>query len=197
MFKHFNYEQNNTYEFIANKTYTLNQSSVIRQPFSSGSTDDTLAKYYHFARINFYLSGSDYTVNNPLFNNVPTIGDKKQQTGIYLNKFYESGSICFVSQSQFNEGIKRGSFSLTDNSTAATIKIVDDSSGNLYSTNATFSQSVSALSSSDNYVGNVFYDIGAFTITETASFNGSVDYLNVTRGNYSLEYQGTNTLTTY
>ena len=197
MFKHFNYEQNNTYEFIANKTYTLNQSSVIRQPFSSGSTDDTLAKYYHFARINFYLSGSDYTVNNPLFNNVPTIGDKKQQTGIYLNKFYESGSICFVSQSQFNEGIKRGSFSLTDNSTAATIKIVDDSSGNLYSTNATFSQSVSALSSSDNYVGNVFYDIGAFTITETASFNGSVDYLNVTRGNYSLEYQGTNTITTY
>ena len=197
MFKSFTNETKNTYEFKSHKSYTLNQSSVTRQPFSSGSTDDALAKYYHFARINFYLSGSDYSANNPLFSNAPTIGDKKQQSGIFLNKFYESGSICFVSQSQFNEGIKKGSFSLTDNSTAATIKIVDDSKGNLYSTNATFSQSVSALSSSDNYVGNIFYDIGAFTITETASFNGSVDYLNVTRGNYSVEYQGTNTITTY
>ena len=197
MFKHFNSEQKNIYEFIANKTYTLNQSNISRHHFSSGSSNSTLSDYYKFARINFYLSGSEYTAKNPLFNNVPTIGDKKQQSGIFLNKFYESGSICFVSQSQFNEGIKRGSFSLTDNSTAATIKIVDDSSGNLYSTNASFSQSVSALSSSDNYVGNIFYDIGAFTITETASFNGSVNYLNVTRGNYSLEYQGTNTITTY
>ena len=197
MYKYFTNEQQNTYEFKSHKSYTLNQSSVTRQPFSSGSTDDTLAKYYHFARINLYLSGSDYTVNNSLFNSVPTIGDKKQQTGIYLNKFYESGSICFVSQSQFNEGIKRGSFSLTDNSTAATIKIVDDSSGNLYSTNASFSQSVSALSSSDNYVGNIFYDIGAFTITETASFNDSVNYSDVTSGNYNVTYKGTNTVTTY
>ena len=197
MFKSFINDQINIYEFKSHKSYTPNQSTVTRQHFSSGSTDTTLLNYYNFARINLYLSGSDYTVNNPLFNNVITIGDKKQQSGIFLNKFYESGSICFVSQSQFNEGIKKGSFSLTDNSTASTIKIVDDSKGNLYSTNATFSQSVSALSSSDNYVGNIFYDIGVFTITETASFNGSVDYLNVTRGNYNVEYQGTNTITTY
>jgi len=197
MFKSFINDQINIYEFKSHKSYTPNQSTVTRQHFSSGSTDTTLLNYYKFARINLYLSGSDYTVNNPLFNNVPTVGDKKQQSGIFLNKFYESGSICFVSQSQFNEGIKKGSFSLTDNSTASTIKIVDDSKGNLYSTNATFSQSVSALSSSDNYVGNIFYDIGVFTITETASFNGSVDYLNVTRGNYNVEYQGTNTITTY
>ena len=197
MFKSFINDQINIYEFKSHKSYTPNQSTVTRQHFSSGSTDTTLLNYYKFARINLYLSGSDYTVNNPLFNNVITIGDKKQQSGIFLNKFYESGSICFVSQSQFNEGIKKGSFSLTDNSTASTIKIVDDSKGNLYSTNATFSQSVSALSSSDNYVGNIFYDIGVFTITETASFNGSVDYLNVTRGNYNVEYQGTNTITTY
>ena len=197
MFKSFINDQINIYEFKSHKSYTPNQSTVTRQHFSSGSTDTTLLNYYNFARINLYLSGSDYTVNNPLFNNVPTVGDKKQQSGIYLTKFYESGSICFVSQSQFNEGIKKGSFSLTDNSTASTIKIVDDKKGNLYSTNATFSQSVSALSSSDNYIGNIFYDIGVFTITETASFNGSVDYLNVTRGNYNVEYQGTNTITTY
>ena len=197
MFKSFTNETQNIYEFKSHKTHKLNQSNILRHHFSSGSSDSTLSDYYKFARINFYLSGSDYTTKNPLFNNVPTIGDKKEQSGIFLNKFYETGSICFISQSKFGDGIKKGSFSLEDNSTASTIKIVDDSKGNLYSTNATFSQSVSALSSSDNYVGNVFYDIGAFTITETASFNGSVDYLNVTSGNYSLEYQGTNTITTY
>ena len=197
MFKSFTNETKNTYEFKSHKSYTLNQSNVVRHQFLSASNQSTSASYYQFARINLYLSGSDYTVNNPLFNDVVTIGDKKQQSGIYLTKFYESGSICFVSQSQFNEGIKKGSFSLTDNSTASTIKIVDDKKGNLYSTNATFSQSVSALSSSDNYVGNIFYDIGAFTITETASFNGSVNYSDATSGNYSVTYNGTNTITTY
>ena len=195
MYKYFTNEQQNTYEFNAHKSYTLNQSEVERQAFISGSTDETLSKYYHFARINFYLSGSDYTVNNPLFNKVLTIGDKKQQSGIFLNKFYESGSLCFISQSKFNEGIKPGSFSLTDTTTTA--RLVDDKKGNLYSTNATFSQSVSALSSSDNYVGNIFYDIGAFTITETASFDGSNDYTDVTSGNYSVDYKGSNKITTY
>ena len=73
----------------------------------------------------------------------------------------------------------------------------DDSNGNLYSTNATFSQSVTALSSSDNYVGNIFYDIGVFSITETASFNGSVNYSDVTSGNYSIIYKGTHDISTY
>ena len=196
MFKYFTNDQKNTYEFKSHKTYKLNQSNITRHQFLSASSHSTSASYYHFARINLYLSGSDYTVDNPLFNEVPTIGDKKQ-SGIFLNKFYESGSICFVSQSQFGEGIKKGSFSLTDDSTASTIKIVDDSNGNLYSTNATYSQSVSALSSSDNYVGNIFYDLGAFTITETASFDGSVNYSDVTSGNYSVTYNGTNTITTY
>ena len=195
MYKYFTTEQQNTYEFNAHKSYTLNQSSVLRHQFLSASNNSTSASYYQFARINFYLSGSDYTVNNPLFNTVATIGDKKQQSGIFLNKFYESGSICFVSQSKFNEGIKPGSFSLTDTTTTA--RLVDDKKGNLYSTNATFSQSVSALSSVDNYVGNIFYDIGAFTITETASFDGSNDYTDVTSGDYRVEYKGSNLITTY
>ena len=195
MYKYFTNEQQNTYEFNAHKSYTLTQSEVERQAFISGSTDETLSKYYHFARINFYLSASEYTVNNPLFNKVPTIGDKKQQSGIFLNKFYESGSLCFISQSKFNEGIKPGSFNLTDGTIGA--RLVDDKKGNLYSTNATFSQSVSALSSSDNYVGNIFYDIGAFSITETASFDGSNDYTDATSGDYSVEYKGSNLITTY
>ena len=46
-------------------------------------------------------------------------------------------------------------------------------------------------------MGNVFYDIGAFSITETASFDGTNNYKDVTSGNYRLDYQGTRTLTTY
>ena len=208
MFKSFTNETKNTYEFKSHKSYTLNQSSVTRHQFLSGSNHSTSASYYQFARINLYLSGSDYTVKNPLFNNVPTVGDKKQQSGIYLTKFYESGSICFVSQSQFNEGIKKGSFSLTDNSTAATIKIVDDKKGNLYSTNATFSQSVSALSSSDNYVGNIFYTLGIINITETGSFGPSaasadISYSNVGTGldggigsgSYDIKFESSHTIT--
>ena len=56
---------------------------------------------------------------------------------------------------------------------------------------------MSALSSSDNYVGNVFYDIGAFSITETASYDGTNDYKDVTSGNYVVSYKGTRDLTTY
>ena len=106
----------------------------------------------------------------------------------FLSKFYESGSIVFIPQNKFDESIKRGSVVLNDTTTGA--RIVDDENGNLYSTNATFSQSVSALSSSNNYVGNVFYNVGSLTITETASFDGTNDYTDVTSGDYTLQYKG-------
>ena len=197
MFKNFTTEHQNIYEFTAHKTYKLNQSDLTRYQFLSASNNSTSASNYYFARINFYLSGSDLVGSNPKFNSYPTVGNKFDNDKMFFNKFYKTGSLVSIPQSQFGDKIKRGSFTLTDSSTAATIKIVDDTNGNLYSNNATFSQSVSALSSSDNYVGNIFYDIGMFSITETASFNGSVNYSDVTSGNYSVEYQGTNTITTY
>ena len=45
----------------------------------------------------------------------------------------------------------------------------DDGFGNLYSSNATISQSTSSPSSSDNYAGNIFYDSGIIAVTETGS----------------------------
>ena len=197
MFKYFTNEQFNTYEFKAHKTHSLNQDELTRYQFLSASDNSQSSSYYDFARINFYLSGSDYTVNNSLFNDAFTIGNKGDGQNIFLNKFYDSGSIVFIPQLKFNEEIKKGSFELNDTSTASTIDIVDDSSGNLYAPIASFSQSAGALSSSDNYVGNIFYDIGAFIITETASYDGSVNYSDVTSANYLAEFQGTNTITTY
>ena len=198
MYKQFTPEQENIYEFRSHKNYKLDQSSLTRYQFISASADNsTSASYYEFARINFYLSGSDVSNVNPKFNAYKTVGNKFNNYKMHFNKFFLTGSMVFIPQSDFGDEIKRGSFSLTDNSTAATIKIVDDSDGNLYSPNATVSSSNNSPSSSENYVGNIFYDIGTFTITETGSFNGSVNYVDVTSGNYTVSYKGTRDITTY
>ena len=197
MLKKFTEDKVNLYDFVSNKTYTLNQSDVTRYAFISGSSDETLSRNYNFARINLYLSGSDYSVNNKKYNSYPTAGNRLNQDDMFFDKFYVSGSVVSIPQNEFGDKIQPGSFTLTDSSTSATIKIVDDLKGNLYSTNATFSQSVSALSSSDNYVGNIFYELGLFTITETGSFDGTNNYSDVTSGNYSLNYKGVHNITTY
>ena len=191
MYKQFTTENRNTHEHTAHKSFTLSQADVTRHQFLSESSHPVSKSYYDFARINFYLSGSTTEEYNSQFN----IGNDGSGYDTFLTKFYDSGSIVFINQNKFDEGIKRGSFSLIDTTTSA--RIVDDSEGNLYSTNASFSQSVSHLSSSDNYVGNIFYDIGAFTITETASFDGSQNYTDVTSGNYTITYKGSSVINTY
>ena len=197
MFKYFNDEQKNIYEFRAHKTYTLNQSDLTRYQFLSASNNSTSASYYHFARINFYLSGSDLASSNSKFNTYPTIGNKFNNDKMFFNKFYQSGSFVSIPQSQFGDRIKRSSFTLTDDSTSATIKIIDDGNGNLYAPNASVSQSVSALSSSDNYVGNIFYDVGIFAITETSSYDGTNNYSDVTSGTYTVTYKGARDISTH
>tara|TARA_R100000995_G_C3454840_1_gene110000 strand:- start:126 stop:962 length:837 start_codon:yes stop_codon:yes gene_type:complete len=199
MFKKFTSENQNTYEYKAHKSFTLSQADVTRHQFLNNSSNEVSKSYYDFTRINFYLSGSTSDNYGSQFN----IGNDGSGRDTFLTKFYDTGSIVFIPQNKFDEEIKRGSFVLTDTTTGA--RIVDDSNGNLYSTNAAHSQSVSALSSSDNYVGNIFYNVGVFSITETGSFNGisispsgsNKDYTDVTSGNYTVSYQGTTVINTY
>jgi hypothetical protein len=192
MFRQFTPENTNTYEYKAYKSFTLTQANLTRYQFLNNSSNEVSKSYYDFARINFYLSGS---TSETYFNESFNIGNDGTARNTFLTKFYDTGSIVFIPQNKFDEEIKRGSFSLTDTTTGATI--VDDSNGNLYSKNATFSQSVSALSSSDNYVGNIFYNVGVFTLTETASFDGLNNYTDVTSGNYTITYKGTSVVNTY
>ena len=191
MLKQFTPENQNTYEYKAHKSFTLTQADVARHQFLNNSSNEVSKSYYDFARINFYLSGSTSDNYGSQFN----IGNDGSGYNTFLTKFYDTGSIVFIPQNKFDVEIKRGSFQLIDTTTNAII--VDDSNGNLYSTNATFSQSVSALSSSDNYVGNIFYNVGAFAITETASFDGSQNYTDVTSGDYTITYKGTTVVNTY
>ena len=198
MFKNLTEENRNIYEFVSNKRYNLDQSSLTRYQFLSESVNVTSASYYDFARINFYLSGSDLSRGEKKYNSYPIPGNLLNQDNTHFNKFHDSGSIVFIPQSQFGDKIKRGTFTLTDSSTSTDIKIIDDLNGNLYAPSATFSQSAnSSLSSSDNYVGNIFYDIGAFTITETASYDGTNNYNDVTSGNFTINYQGVHEISTY
>ena len=123
---------------------------------------------------------------------------------LHKNKLYSSGSVFYIPQQYFGEKIKPKSFTLTDDSTLKQIIIKDDGNGNLYSSNAKFSQSgASSISSSDNYVGNIHYETGVAMITETGSWSGSVggngsddiNYTEVGGGIFKVDFNSTWTIT--
>tara|TARA_Y100001963_G_scaffold160066_1_gene267541 strand:- start:2328 stop:3332 length:1005 start_codon:yes stop_codon:yes gene_type:complete len=147
----------------------------------------------HWASIHnmFYLSGSskvaaaspgDVEKYNHIFHDFNQTTDLKP---FHKNKFYDSASVFYIPQQLFGERIKPGSFQLTARTGSSTttnkqIVIKDDFNGNLYSSNAHHSQSgTTSISSSENYIGNIFYDLGVAVLTETASWSGSVDYTSV------------------
>ena len=114
------------------------------------------------------------------------IGQLHPNKPLYKTKFYDSGSVFYIPQVYMGERIQSGSFQLVartgsyDNTTKQ-ILIRDDGNGNLYSTNAEHSQSVGSLSSQENYVGNIFYELGVVVLSETGSWSGSVNYTDIAR----------------
>ena len=156
--------------------------------------------YWESLRVLYYLSGSlEGTGSNALrYNQSPS---SLANWSFYnnpqrVNKFYISGSIISIPQKYFGEGIKPKSFKLVDNSTSKEVTIQDDGQGNLYPVGNSDSQSITSPSSSDNYVGNIFYDHGIATITDTGSYSSSINYTDVTTGNYTLEFSSTQTVYT-
>ena len=89
-----------------------------------------------------------------------------------------SASIISVPKDLYGERIKPKSITLTDDSTSATVTMVDDGVGNLYDTD--LSQSFAAFASGGfldtditkstaSFAGNVFYEEGVIIITNTGS----------------------------
>lgn len=178
------------------KTYYKNQrftnadegiSSIQYRSESLNFSDDS-------GPISYTTSGSHYNfLNGLLFDSGSFING---YNGVFTNKFYSSGSIIYIPQQYYGEQIKVNTFKLTDNSNSKTILIQDDGKGNLYSTNAHHSQSTTPASSSDNYVGNIQYQMGVVMITETGSWSGSnttngIDYTSVGTGDYTIEFNST------
>lgn len=187
---------------IVHYTQNLNTASA---GISSIKIISSSVSQSHWDSLNvlFYSSGS---VRNPgelklgapssNFADMRTVGTQ------YLNKYhgYPSSSIITIPSKYYGEKIKQKTFKLTDsnNTDGAGVKpeIIDDGFGNLYSTNAHHSQSTSAASSSDNYVGNIFYEHGLAIITETGSWSGSVDYSDLAT-NFELQFDSVNTIHTH
>ena len=189
-----------------NKSQTLTSASVgvnyvlgIKDQYLSGTADigggllTTSGSHWASVHTMFYLSGSskvaaempaDSEKFNNIYHNFNQYNDLKP---FHTNKFYDSASIFYIPQATFGERVKPGSFQLTartgsSSNTAQEIVIKDDNNGNLYSSNAEHSQSgETSLSSSDNYIGNIFYDLGVVVLTETASWSGSVNYTDIGR----------------
>jgi hypothetical protein len=188
---------------IVNYTHNLNTSSAGIQSVKivSGSIN---TNYWNSLNVMFYTSGSPvYSSEGKKFARPSTNFSIVQKKGSqFLTKYhgYPSSSIITIPSTYYGEKIKEKSFRFTDlnnpDNSGNNPVIVDDGFGNLYSTNAHHSQSNTNASSSDNYVGNIFYEHGLAVITETGSWSGSVDYSDLVT-NYTLEFESVNTITSY
>ena len=189
---------------VINYTHNLTTGSSGVQSIKivSGSSN---TNYWDSLNVLFYTSGSPAYANELKFttpsSNLSIDGRGNLQ---YLTKYhgYPNTTLITIPSQYYGEKIKEGSFIFTDLKSSSSIDtsinpiIKDDGFGNLYSTNAYHSQSAGALSSSDNYVGNIFYDKGLAVITETGSWSGSVDYSDLGT-NYNLKFDSFNTINTY
>jgi len=200
-FGRIDYSETSFGEITFNKNQTLTSASdgvslvymrkddykdqVAKVPTVSGS-------HWAFIHNFFYRSGSiKVSQSNPdeieKFNWIyHKFGEFHWSKPFFNTKFYSSASVIYIPQQNFGERIKSGSFQLTARTGSSTnttkeIIIKDDGNGNLYSTNAVHSQSAGSLASSANYIGNIFYDLGVATLTETASWSGSVNYTDIGR----------------
>jgi len=194
---------------VVNYTQNLLTSSAGIQSINlvSGSISSS---YWNSLNVLFYTSGSPIYPNEHQFakktNNLSLDLRGKTQ---YLTKYhgYPSSSIIQIPQQYYGEKIKETSFVLTDKTHTDSDDnnpiIVDDGSGNLYSTNAnsnwgTLTASNSSVSSSDNYVGNIFYEHGIAVITETGSWSGSVNYSDITKDtNFTIDFDSYDTIVSH
>jgi len=199
--------ESNTVNYTQN--ITTASSGVQSIKIVSGSTN---TNYWDSLNVLFYTSGSSVYGNEHKFgkpsSNLSLQPTKGEQ---FLTKYhgYLSSSILQISSKYYGEKIKEGSFTFTDlnhtNNSSNNPIIKDDGYGNLYATNAnsnfgTLTASSAgtnnSISSSENYVGNIFYDKGLAVITETGSWSGSIDYSDLGT-NYNFKFDSVNTINTH
>ena len=177
----------------------------LKDHYLPGTTDagggllSVSGSHWAFVHTMFYMSGStkvsqsypaDVAKFDSIYHNFNQYNDLKP---FHTNKFYDSASVFYIPQAYFGQRIQPKSFQLTGRTGSMTNKtkeiiIKDDGNGNLYGYNAHHSQSsdsfnysipLAHLTSSKNYIGNIYYDLGMVVLTETASWSGSVRYTDI------------------
>ena len=164
-------------------------------PTTATKTTFDSASFYHIPTW-FMIRQMYYRDTENPFNNFGQNSNKQYRL------LQPSASIISVSQDLYGERIRPKSITLTDDSTSATVTIVDDGHGNLYD-NA-YSSSFATFAShsfSDSYItqstgsfaGNVFYEHGLFIFTNTGSRFVDIGTGTGTDG-YSLVYKAQTTI---
>ncbi len=195
---------------VVTYTQNLNTSSIGIQSVKiiSGSTNNN---YWSVLNVLFYTSGSPvYEGENKFSVPINNFSVNDIYGTQFLHKYhgYVSQSVITIPQEYYGESIKRKSFKFTDlknpDNSGNNPIIVDDGDGNLYSTNGNVNFGTltassagagsSSISSSQNYVGNIFYDLGVVVLNETGSWSGSVKYPDLAE-NYTLNFDSVNTIT--
>jgi len=198
IFKGINPSSINVYELETHKSFDLTSTDVGINSFqyrSASKESDNLTftesgSYWNSLLVNFYLSGSTRNISGSFLGHDFGLPDTLNPQ--HKNKFHSSGSVVFVPQYYFGEKIQRNTLSLT----SAGVTLKDDGRGNLYSTTLTHTSSAdTSISSSLNYKGNVFYNKGVVTITDTGSYGG-FKYTDFTTGSFSVKFRGTHTIFT-
>ena len=167
---------------VVSYTQSLNTSSLGIDSANIVSNSISTS-YWDSLNVMFYTSGSpaygeelkfENTSNNLAYNT------NKQ----HLNKFhgYPSSSLFVIPSTYYGEKIKEKTFVLTDKSNASNVVIQDDGYGNLYPVNNTISHSTNSQTASDNYVGNIFYELGLAVVTETSSYSHTASTGSITVG---------------
>ena len=155
-----------------------------------------------FGSASFYHLPSYFLINQLYFrdteNNYNNFGYNSNNQYRLL---HSSASIISVSKDLYGERIKPKSITLTDDSTSATLTIVDDGKGNLYDNGSTalsasfasFFTSSFTNSETGSFVGNVFYEYGLLVFTNTGSKYNGIGTGTGTDG-YSLKYKAQTTI---
>ena len=182
------------------QNFTTSSDGIQSIKITSGSTNNN---YWQSLNVLFYTSGSpSYQNENKFEKPTSNLSYNNRRGTQFLTKYHGYSNITLfpIPQQYYGEKIKEGSFRFTDlNNTdndGNNPVIIDDGFGNLYSTNAHHSQSAGALSSSDNYIGNIFYERGIALVTETGSWSGSINYSDLGT-NYTIQLDSTNPITTH
>ena len=168
---------------ISSSIHNFNPATATKTTFDSAS-------FFHIPSW-FMINQMYYRDTENNFNNFG------QNNGKQYRYLQPSASIISVPKDLYGERIKPKSIILKDDSTSATVTIVDDGNGNLYdndfsSSFASFAaggfNDLDVIQSTGSFAGNVFYEQGVLIFTNTGSKFVDVGTGLGTDG-YNLEYK--------
>tara|TARA_R100001509_G_scaffold34854_1_gene18373 strand:- start:540 stop:1793 length:1254 start_codon:yes stop_codon:yes gene_type:complete len=170
----------------------LTTSSTGMQSFRivSGSISSS---YWNSLNVLFYTSGSPLYLSESGFSSPSNNLSIAQLSGEqFLSKYhgYPSSSLFSIPSRYYGEKIKEATFVLIDKSNDSNVTLLDDGRGNVFPFDNTISHSNTAQTSSDNYVGNIFYDKGLIVVTETSSYSHTASTASISVGGTSAGVAG-------